>query len=58
MTFDLQKVDTLETPSGGITCVLMKSFCYFICKDSDFFEYFAQFLAFKPEMTFDLLSVK
>ena len=41
--------------------MLMISLCYVICKHSNFFLFFPQYLAFKPEMTplmtFDPLSV-
>ena len=47
MTFDLQMVDTLKTPSDNDTCVLMTLLCYV----KQIFEYFPPFLAFKPEMT-------
>ncbi len=40
ITFDLKTVGTLKTPVGSNACVLMTSFCYVICKDSDFLNIF------------------
>ncbi len=53
MTFDIQMVDTLRTPSGNNACVLMASLCYIICKYSDFLNNFK----FWPFLTFDSLTV-